>query len=188
MSWGLETKKESLSVAFRCGAMRVAALPHRRRLRSLVNIRSLAIAIRRDAMPHSPSSDRMMTEDPARARAEWFAEFRDDLVAFVDPAVVDRAVVPGRIELPPVPGVTYVAATDPSGGSSDSMTLALAHAEDKGQRAVLDRVAEWRAPFSPRQVVMEAAAICKRYSVRTVIGDRYGGLRPRAVHASGRGL
>jgi hypothetical protein len=123
--------------------------------------------------------DRQLIEDPDKARSEWWAEFRQGLSAFIDPAIVDRAVVPGRIELQPVPDTTYVAATDPSGGSSDSMTLAVAHAEDKGQRAVLDLVAEWRAPFSPRQVVVKAAAICKRYGVRTVIGDRYGGLWPR---------
>jgi len=38
-------------------------------------------------------------------------------------------VIPGRHELPPLPGVDYVAFVDPSGGSQDSMTLA--HAEGK---------------------------------------------------------
>ena len=52
--------------------------------------------------------DRQMIEDPARARAERYAEFRDDLVAFIDPATVDRCVVAGRTELPPVSGITYL--------------------------------------------------------------------------------
>ena len=117
--------------------------------------------------------DRMMLEDPAAARAEYYAEFRDDLVAFIDPATVDRAVVAGRIELPPVPGVAYTAAVDPSGGSSDSMTLAIAHAE--GERGVLDLVREWPAPFSPEQVVTEIVAICRSYGAASVVGDRYAG-------------
>lgn len=118
--------------------------------------------------------DRQMLEDPARARAEWFAEFRDDLVAFIDPAIVDRCVVAGRTELPPVPGVTYTGAVDPSGGSSDSMTLAIAHSDGDG-RGILDFVREWPAPFSPEQVVREIVEICRRYNITSVIGDRYAG-------------
>jgi hypothetical protein len=121
--------------------------------------------------------DRAMIEDPAAARSEWGAEFRDDLVTFIDPAVVDRAVVAGRTELPPVSGVTYIGGVDPSGGSSDSMTFSVAHAE--GERGVLDYVGEWCAPFSPEAVVQEIADICRRYNIRTVIGDRYGGEWPR---------
>jgi len=117
--------------------------------------------------------DRMMAEDPARARAEWYAEFRDDIIAFVDPATVDRAVVKGRTELRPVPGVNYTAAVDPSGGSSDSMTLAIAHTE--GERGILDFVQEWPAPFSPEVVVGEIVEICRRYGAVEVIGDRYAG-------------
>ena len=117
--------------------------------------------------------DRQMVEDPARARAEWYAEFRSDLVAFIDPAVVDRCVVKGRVELPPVAGITYTATVDPSGGSSDSMTLAIAHAE--GDRGVLDLVREWPAPFSPQQVVSEIVEILRRYNAAAVIGDRYAG-------------
>jgi hypothetical protein len=117
--------------------------------------------------------DRMMAEDPARARAEWFGEFRDDLVAFVSPETVDRCVIKDRTELLPSSGVTYVASVDPSGGSSDSMGLAIAHAE--GDRGVLDLVKEWPAPFSPQVVVAEIVSHCRRYSVNAVIGDRYAG-------------
>ena len=118
--------------------------------------------------------DRQMIEDPARARAEWFGEFRDDLVAFIDPATVDRCVITGRAELRPVPGIKYIAAVDPSGGSSDSMTLAIAHTEGD-DRGILDFVGEWRAPFSPQQVVREIVDIVRRYNVASVVGDRYAG-------------
>jgi hypothetical protein len=117
--------------------------------------------------------DRMMIEDPSRARAEWFAEFRDDLVAFIDPMVVDGCIVKGRAELLQLPGTAYVAAVDPSGGSSDSMTLAIAHAD--GDRGILDFVKEWQPPFSPQDVVRQIVEICRRYNVSSVIGDRYAG-------------
>jgi hypothetical protein len=117
--------------------------------------------------------DRQMIEDPARARAEWYAEFRSDLVAFIDPATVDACVVKGRFEISPTPDFTYTAAVDPSGGSSDSMTLAIAHAES--DRGILDLVREWPSPFSPQQVVSEIVDICRRYRLASVIGDRYAG-------------
>jgi hypothetical protein len=117
--------------------------------------------------------DRQMEEDPTAARSEWYGEWRDDLVAFIDPTVVDNCVVKGRAELPYVPGITYVAGVDPSGGSSDSMTLSISHAiEDRG---ILDLAREWRAPFNPDDVVREIADICRRYGITRVIGDRYAG-------------
>jgi hypothetical protein len=118
--------------------------------------------------------DRQMAEDPARARAEWYAEFRDDIVAFIDPATVDLCVIKGRVELPYVPGTAYVAAVDPSGGSSDSMTLAIAHGEGD-DRGILDLVREWPSPFSPQQVVSEIVEICRRWNLKSVVGDRYAG-------------
>jgi hypothetical protein len=119
--------------------------------------------------------DRQMADDPARARAEWYAEFRDDLVQFVDAAKVDLCVVEkGREEILPAQGVTYYAAADPSGGSSDSMSLAIAHA-GQGERGILDLVKEWMPPFSPQEVVREIVEICRRYNVNTVTGDRYAG-------------
>jgi hypothetical protein len=58
----------------------------------------------------------------------------------------EAAVVPGRYELPPVSGVSYVAFCDPSGGSSDSFTLSIAHG-DKNGRGILDVIRERRPPF-----------------------------------------
>jgi hypothetical protein len=130
--------------------------------------------------PSVPQSviDEAYERDAAAAAAEHGAEFRTDLVTFVDPAVVARCVMAGRAELAPVPGTSYVAAVDPSGGSSDSMTLAIAHPVDD-DRGVLDLVKEWPAPFSPEQVVIEITDICRRYGITSVIGDRYGGEWPR---------
>ena len=116
--------------------------------------------------------------DPAAAAAEFDAEFRQDVDAFVAREVVDACTRPGRFELPPMSGVTYCGFADPSGGSVDSMTLAIAHA-DKSGPAILDAVREVRPPFSPEGVVGEFAALLKRYRVTRVRGDRYAGEWPR---------
>ncbi len=112
--------------------------------------------------------------DPARASAEYGAQFRTDIESFVSREVVEAAVVPGRHELPPVSGVSYVAFVDPSGGSADAMTLAIGHADRDG-RAILDAVRAHRPPFSPEAVVTDFADLLKSYRVGKVAGDRYGG-------------
>jgi hypothetical protein len=118
--------------------------------------------------------DEALAEDEAAARAEYLAEWRKDVEQLVSREAVEACVVPGRLELPPVAGISgYSAFCDPSGGSMDSMTLAVAHAE--GERIVLDCVREVRPPFSPDAVVEEFAALLKSYRVHTVRGDRYGG-------------
>jgi hypothetical protein len=78
----------------------------------------------------------------------------------------------GALELPPHSGTTFHAFCDPSGGSSDSMTLAVAHSEK--DIAVLDLLREVRPPFTPSSVVAEFCADMKRYGISTVTGDYYG--------------
>jgi hypothetical protein len=72
-----------------------------------------------------------------------------------------------------MPGVSYSAFVDPSGGSADSMTLAIGHQED--DVAVLDAIRERRPPFSPEDVVLEFAELLKAYRITEVQGDRFGG-------------
>ncbi len=140
-------------------------------------------AATRELNPTVPQAviDRAYADDPATAAAEYGAEFRRDIESFIGPDVLDAVRVTGRHELPPVPGVPYVAFTDPAGGSgADAMTLAVAHAETRdGQTiAVLDAVREVRPRFSPEQVVGDFAALLARYHVTTVVGDRYAGQWP----------
>jgi hypothetical protein len=120
--------------------------------------------------------ERALADDPAKARADWLAEFRDDISAWIDPDAVDACVARGCRELPASRGVHYVAFCDPSGGSSDSMTLAICHRD--GDRVVLDLIREVRPPFSPDQVAFEFAAALKLYGVSTIHGDRYAGCWP----------
>ncbi len=116
--------------------------------------------------------------DPVRAAAEYGALFRSDIESFVAREVVDAAVQIGRHELPPSSATRYVAFTDPSGGSADAMTLAIAHV-DRDERAILDAVRVRKPPFSPESVTEDFAAVLKTYGVHKVTGDRYAGEWPR---------
>ena len=111
--------------------------------------------------------------DPARASAEYGATFRTDLEAFVSRDVIEASVEPGRYELPPVAGMNYIAAVDPSGSGADAMTLAIGHRED--EQVVIDAVRSRRPPFSPETVVGEFCDLLKTYNIRKVTGDRYAG-------------
>lgn len=115
--------------------------------------------------------DEAYEADPAAASAEYGAEFRSDVESFVAREAVESCVIPGRHELPPVPGVSYVAHMDPSGGGADSFTLAIGHREQG--RTVIDCLRERKPPFRPQDVVEEYAAELKRYGCRRVTGDRY---------------
>ncbi|WP_370319227.1 hypothetical protein [Oricola sp.] len=116
-------------------------------------------------------------DDPSSAAAEFGAQFRTDIEAFIAREVVEACVATGLYERPSLPEESYLAFVDPSGGSNDAMTLAIAHAE--GERSILDAVRERKPPFSPEGVVADFCAFLKTYGIREVVGDRYGGEWPR---------
>jgi len=134
----------------------------------------------RDFNPTLPESvvARALERDHAAASAEYLAQFRTDIESFIAREVVEAATVPNRRELPAVSGLSYVAFTDPSGGSSDSFTLAIAH-RDRSGRGILDLVREVQPPFSPEQTVETFAALLKSYGIAQVTGDHYAGEWPR---------
>ncbi len=136
-------------------------------------------AATRTMNPTVPQSviDEAVERDPAWAAAEFMAQFRDDIAAFLTVEAVNACVDPGVRERAPDRFCRYLAFVDPSGGSSDSMTLAIAHKE--GDTPVLDAVREARPPFSPEGVVAEFADLCRRYRISQVHGDRYAGEWPR---------
>ena len=115
-----------------------------------------------------------MEADPASASAEYFAEFRSDVETFINREMIAACGGAG-LELQPISGQQYVAFCDPSGGSSDSMTMALAHFDEFKGKSVLDLVREVRPPFSPAAVVDDFCQVLQRYGVTTVTGDRWGG-------------
>jgi hypothetical protein len=110
-------------------------------------------------------------DDPEAALSEWDAQFRSDVSSFIDPEVVRACVDSGCRERPFEAGKRYSAFVDPSGGSSDSMTMGIGHRE--GEITVLDVLRENGAPFDPTSVVTEFAAVLKGYNIRSVCGDRY---------------
>jgi hypothetical protein len=114
--------------------------------------------------------------DPERAAAEFMSEWRSDLSDFVPREVVESLIPYGCYELPCVPKYSYTAFCDPSGGSSDAMTLAVAHYENG--KAVLDCLREIRSPFNPSDACAEFAQVLKSYRVTRVTADRYGGQWP----------
>ena len=116
---------------------------------------------------------RELEKDHARASAEYLAEFRTDVESFVSLDAVRACIEPDCRERGPMRQYRYHAFVDPSGGSSDSMTLAIAH--KAGDTVVVDMVRERRPPFSPEAVVEEFSNELKRYRVTTVVGDRYSG-------------
>jgi hypothetical protein len=123
--------------------------------------------------------DRKYEEDPYNAAAEIGAQFRSDVDIFISREALDEVVMRDVHEIPPQRGVKYFAFVDPSGGSSDSMTLAIGHVDPATKRGVLDAIRERRPPFSPESVVGEFVTLLKTYWVTRVRGDHYAGDWPR---------
>ena len=139
-------------------------------------------------------------QDAAAARAEFGAEFRADIEAFLNIELVDAVTIAGRDAVPFDDAHDYVAFVDPAGGTGgDSMTLAIGHTEprapdgsprvpaddpfdevpdDEREVIVVDRLVERRPPFNPADVVRDFARVLGDYRVFEVVGDRYAGAWP----------
>jgi hypothetical protein len=100
-------------------------------------------------------------EDPESAASEYGGEFRTDIADFVSRQIVEACIELGCDERPPARAAgAYRCFVDAAGGSgSDSMTIAIAHLEDR--LPTLDAVRERRPPFSPDDVVGEFAGLMK---------------------------
>src|SRR5262245_44868863 len=132
---------------------------------------------------------REFDKDPVVAGSEYGSGgavvFRRDVESFVDPDAITAVTTPGRKECAPVRKLDgalafrYHAFTDPSGGSQDSWTLAIAHRD--GDKAVLDVVREMQPPFSPASVVGHYAPLLALYGITDLEGDHYGGQFPREL-------
>jgi hypothetical protein len=117
--------------------------------------------------------DEALEKDPEKAKAEWLGEFRSDREQFVDEDVIQARIEHGCFERPCERGNRYVAFCDPSGGSVDSMTLAIAH--KAGDQVLIDLLREVPAPFSPDQAVKEFSLELEHYGIKRLVGDRYAG-------------
>jgi hypothetical protein len=125
----------------------------------------------------NPTIDRALIksaieDDPSAGKAEWEAEFRMDIEAFMPLEFIEAVIAPGRFELPKVERALYRGFLDPSGGRQDSMTLAIAHKENRG-RIILDVLREARPPFQPAAVAAEYSELLKDYKISKIESDRY---------------
>jgi hypothetical protein len=133
----------------------------------------------RDFNPTLPEEDidRELEKDPESAKAEYLGQFRTDVEAFVTKEAVEACVSVNVFERPSERRNNYIGFVDPSGGSQDAMTLAIAHTEGKTQ--MLDLIREYRPRFSPEQVTEDFAKVLREYRCTSVYGDKYGGEWPR---------
>jgi len=122
---------------------------------------------------------RERNRDPKAFERECLAIFQDSISGFLPSELIEAAVVPGLLELPPRPRPTYVAAIDPA-FRRDAFGFLLLHAEaGTGQAAniLVDVVRRWQgttsAPLQPLAVLLEIAGILKGYGVTTVYTDQY---------------
>ena len=133
----------------------------------------------------------------AEFSAEFLANFREDIEAFLPEAVIQRAVDKGVFSRPfkEEHKDYYRAFCDPSQGlrkGNDSMTFAIAHSEDtsnldsdtfefygsdvpdtnKNVRYVLDVLMEFQPPFKPDDVISQIASVCREYEIEDIQQDR----------------
>lgn len=124
----------------------------------------------------SATIDRELAADPEGARSEWLAEFRSDIAALFDEAVIADAIDHARpLELPPRGKHKYHAFTDASAGRHDAFTCTVGHLEGDQQQFVADVVRGLEAPFDPRSVAEEFAALAHTYHCPKIVGDSFAG-------------
>ena len=123
--------------------------------------------------------NRAYERDSASAAAKYGGEFRRDLEEFVSREAVLACVSPAVLERAREYYKVYHAFTDPSGGSSDSFTLAIGHKDIATKVMVVDAVREAKPPFSPEAVTAEFAGLLRSYGISKVVGDRYAGEWPK---------
>ena len=117
--------------------------------------------------------EEQLARDPIANRAEYLAEFRTDVESFIDEEVVRGCISPGVRERKPEYKHSYTCFIDPSGGSGNSMTMAISHRE--GETVILDAIRECKPPFEPTLIVEEFASLARSYKCARGYADKYGG-------------
>lgn len=117
--------------------------------------------------------DDAMAEDRASALAEYYAQWRSDVGAFIDLELLEKLIVTGRTSLPPKPGIRFQAFADVSGGTGgDHAALAISHRRDDG-KIIIDLARCWRAPHNPLEVIDQMCRILREYRITQCVGDNY---------------
>jgi hypothetical protein len=108
--------------------------------------------------------------DPEGSTAEWDAEFRSDVGAFLSDADIDRCIDVGRpSELPPRDGTLYRLFVDMAAGGADAHAACICHAD--GEHKICDVIRHRHG--DPQEAVKEFAQLAADYRCRTVVGDNY---------------
>jgi len=119
--------------------------------------------------------EQALERDPVSASAEYLAQFRDDISAFISRDMLDNNTRAHTMILPPRGGNAYRAFVDVAGGGSDEYTMSIAHRE--GGRVVIDGV--WAEHGNPAEITSRFARILKEYRINRVTGDRYAADWPK---------
>lgn len=117
---------------------------------------------------------RALESDTAAGLSEWMAEWRSDIAALLDDAVIEQAIDRSRpLELPPTRGTKYWAFTDASAGRHDAFAVGIAHLHD--DKIVVDVIRGIKPPFDPHSVAIEFAKLARSYDCTEIVGDNYSG-------------
>lgn len=120
--------------------------------------------------------------DPVAASAEYGAQFRTDISAFITRDLVDNNARQHPLIIPPQSGNRYGAFVDVAGGGQDEYTLAIAHLKDS--RVIIDGV--WAERGDPATITGTYARIMQQYGIRRCTGDRYAAEWPRQEYQKHR--
>ena len=136
------------------------------------------LVVQGDSLSFNPTLDAGLIDaqraaDPEAALAEWDAQFRADIAAFLSEDLIELATDRSRPpELPPRSGLKYFAFVDASGGRHDHFTVCVGH-KDKAGRFICDVLRGWGPPFDPQEVSREIAGVAKEFKCQRVHGDSY---------------
>jgi hypothetical protein len=125
--------------------------------------------------------DAQMDLDPEAGRSEWGGLFREDISEAFPFELVQSCIVPGRIELPRVNGVTYKSFDDPMGGRGDFWAKCIAHKQ--GDKVIVDLVRAWPPSIGVHAIAKESAEVGRAYGLKSTVGDNYAGEWPREAFA-----
>lgn len=127
--------------------------------------------------PNFPQSiiDKSLAEDLSAARSEWLNFWREDIQQFLPRQVVELAVVKGRLGLlPRLNCKTYSAFVDLSGARIDPAAICIGFRNDR-KKVIVSFLKQYKAPYQPYEVVASMCAELKKFGLRKVTGDNYGG-------------
>lgn len=133
----------------------------------------VAQADTRTMNPTLPQSfiDAAYRRDPASAKTEYGAQFRDDISSFIAVEALQAVTRSSPLIIPYNSKNQYQAFIDATGGGADEYSLAIGHKENG--LLVVDLVEGRRGV--PAEITAEYAALLKSYRVQKVHGDRYAG-------------